>query len=396
MGQTKERTIKNNKNTKTMKKDTVFKLALIALAVLVILLLLLGKHFSPKSYAKETETVTETKEVVEVPDRDDLDAMLERLETMEKTIEESKKEYENSGNKDALKRIKKLEKNITETKTGIQKEITRIDSGEKIDVTDIYKKMSENYKSISEEYEKMIQKEINKCSNAMNEKIDNCSNTINLKMQENQTISDQKISTLEAEITTLKDSLQTVSAKVNSVDTYYPVGSIYLSLDGKNPAEIWGGSWELIAQGQTLIGASDAYPMGSTGGSSSVTLTRDNIPNYDLIVNDPGHGHGLTDPGHEHTGTITGGNHRHAATVGGPSTHNENAHSAFNGNTYGNGTLYTGWSGDLTFDATIQSATTGISIDNGTTGISVSSGGGGQGFSVMQPYLVVNIWKRVA
>ena len=34
--------------------------------------------------------------------------------------------------------------------------------------------------------------------------------------------------------------------------------------------------------------------------------------------------------------------HNHSATVGGPSTHNENAHSAFNGNTYGNGTLYTG------------------------------------------------------
>ncbi len=370
MDQTKERTIKNNKNTKNKKKDTIFKLALIALAVLIILLLLLGKHFSPKSYAKETETVTETKEVVEVPDRDDLDAMLERLETMEKTIEESKKEYENSGNKDALKRIKKLEKNITETKTGIQKEITRIDSGEKIDVTEIYKKMSENYKSISEEYEKMIRKEINKCSNAMNEKIDNCSNTINLKIQENQTISDQKISTLEAEITTLKDSLQTVSAKVNSVDTYYPVGSIYLSLDGKNPAEIWGGSWELVAQGQTLLGASDAYPSGSSGGSATVCLTQENIPNYDLVVTDPGHTHDSS--GYLNWADYYYDGRRHTAQV------------------FDDTDPYVG----LHVYYPVGGGSGGINAS--ATDITVNSGGGGQEFSVIQPYLSVNIWKRVA
>lgn len=35
---------------------------------------------------------------------------------------------------------------------------------------------------------------------------------------------------------------------------YYPIGSIYLSVNVTNPSKWFGGKWELIAQGRTLVG----------------------------------------------------------------------------------------------------------------------------------------------
>lgn len=35
---------------------------------------------------------------------------------------------------------------------------------------------------------------------------------------------------------------------------YYPVGSIYLSVNNTNPSKWFGGKWEQIAKGRTLVG----------------------------------------------------------------------------------------------------------------------------------------------
>ena len=34
----------------------------------------------------------------------------------------------------------------------------------------------------------------------------------------------------------------------------YPVGAIYLSINNTNPGVLFGGTWEQIAQGRTLVG----------------------------------------------------------------------------------------------------------------------------------------------
>lgn len=34
----------------------------------------------------------------------------------------------------------------------------------------------------------------------------------------------------------------------------YPIGAIYLSIDSTNPTKLFGGTWQQIAQGRTLVG----------------------------------------------------------------------------------------------------------------------------------------------
>ena len=48
------------------------------------------------------------------------------------------------------------------------------------------------------------------------------------------------------------------------LDWMHPVGSIYQSTDADSPAEIFGGSWEQIAQNRVLMGASSTHAAGTT------------------------------------------------------------------------------------------------------------------------------------
>ena len=63
----------------------------------------------------------------------------------------------------------------------------------------------------------------------------------------------------------------------------HPVGSIFLSIDGTEPAGLYGGTWEQIKD-VFLLGASDTYPAGSTGGSATKTIAKTNLPNERLGV----------------------------------------------------------------------------------------------------------------
>ena len=92
------------------------------------------------------------------------------------------------------------------------------------------------------------------------------------------------------------------------LDLFYPVGSIYMSVNDVNPSSLFGGTWERIQVGRFLVsagggsnstpttdGASDAandgntgwYPQGEKGGSRQVTLTA-------AQSGVPSHTHGVT------------------------------------------------------------------------------------------------------
>lgn len=69
-----------------------------------------------------------------------------------------------------------------------------------------------------------------------------------------------------------------------NVNLIYPIGSIYISINNKNPSDIFGGIWEQI-KGKMLIGVdeddSDFATSKLTGGEKEHTLTIDEMPQHD-------------------------------------------------------------------------------------------------------------------
>ncbi len=68
------------------------------------------------------------------------------------------------------------------------------------------------------------------------------------------------------------------------LDAFYPVGSIYQSVNSTSPATLFGGgTWERI-EDKFLLAAGGTYAAGSTGGEASVSLTVEEIPSHDHTV----------------------------------------------------------------------------------------------------------------
>lgn len=68
---------------------------------------------------------------------------------------------------------------------------------------------------------------------------------------------------------------------------FYPIGSLYFSINNTNPSNYFGGTWELFGPGRTIKGVSD-YPMlGET--ESEIT---DGEKTHQLTINEmPAHTH---------------------------------------------------------------------------------------------------------
>ena len=60
---------------------------------------------------------------------------------------------------------------------------------------------------------------------------------------------------------------------------YYPVGSIYLSVNNVNPGTIFGGTWEQIKD-KFLLACGSTYANGSTGGEATHKLTINEMPSH--------------------------------------------------------------------------------------------------------------------
>lgn len=78
------------------------------------------------------------------------------------------------------------------------------------------------------------------------------------------------------------NQLQTnVETAINDiVNTIYPVGSIYMSINDTNPSTLFGGKWEQLKD-RFLLGAGDTYTNGATGGEATHILSIDEIPSHD-------------------------------------------------------------------------------------------------------------------
>lgn len=63
----------------------------------------------------------------------------------------------------------------------------------------------------------------------------------------------------------------------------HPKGSLFHSNDPTSPAELYGGTWERI-EGKFIMGASDTYPAGSTGGSVTISIKQTNLPDVRIPI----------------------------------------------------------------------------------------------------------------
>ena len=150
----------------------------------------------------------------------------------------------------------------------------------------------------------------------------------------------------------------------------YPVGSIYMSMSSTNPAELFGGTWEQIAQGRCLIGAGT----GTDSRSEKKTFTAG----------------------------ATGGEYNHVLTVGEMPSHSHSASSSSTGDHYH--VWYSGRYGSSENSTSADSAGVGskdtshktLSAGSHSHAITIGSNGGSSAHNNLPPYMSLNIWKRTA
>lgn len=164
----------------------------------------------------------------------------------------------------------------------------------------------------------------------------------------------------------------------------------WASNDPTSPASFIGGTWERI-EGEFIMGASSAYPVGTTGGSATHTQTVAEMPS------------------HNHSGsTGSAGSHSHSAWTGGAGGHSHTVSAAVTqkhevnklgvsgadgsgtyGYTFSSGTATTSW---------VEDHTHGVGMNEAgahTHTVSIGSTGSGQAMSILNPYYAVYIWVRV-
>ena len=76
----------------------------------------------------------------------------------------------------------------------------------------------------------------------------------------------------------IKEYVQS-SLSNNLVDTIYPIGSIYMSVNNVSPSILFDGTWEQIKD-TFLLSAGDDYAAGQTGGEAEHILTVNEMPSH--------------------------------------------------------------------------------------------------------------------
>lgn len=154
-------------------------------------------------------------------------------------------------------------------------------------------------------------------------------------------------------------SINTID-RLTTLDEIYPVGSIYMSVNGNNPTTLFGGTWEQIKD-KFLLSCGDTFENGTLGGEINHTLTVNEMPT------------------HTHSISSSGG-------------HNHNAYFKEHRIPTAN---YSGTS-DYARKSSASHDTTGqVTVSNGAHTHTPANTGGNESHNNMPPYLAVYMWKRI-
>ncbi len=184
----------------------------------------------------------------------------------------------------------------------------------------------------------------------------------------------------------------------------YRVGDILHTTISSNPSVTWiGTTWEKL-ENRFLIGASSTYGLNTGGGATNYKISVANMPahNHKFSATTGGGGHHSHTSRHRHlvdSHAHTQPSHKHSAT-----THDSGDFGGFSSaySQYGTRrTLYTSSAGGENTGSSrpytdYQNAPSNTVGDH-THAISatMTNTGSGSDFTVLNPYLAVNIWKRL-
>lgn len=180
-----------------------------------------------------------------------------------------------------------------------------------------------NKTQLDAEIEGIIQEQFNQDwqekENAINAKINVVSSDLETFKTETNTTLTQNQSAFNAfkeeantKFTTTKEELtELINTTLNSI---YPVGSVYISLTSTNPGTYLKGTWEQFAQGRTLIGVgsgsdgsnTQTFAVNDTGGEYKHLISKKELSfiDYGALLQQNGstigvHGHGPGESGSE-------------------------------------------------------------------------------------------------
>jgi microcystin-dependent protein len=179
----------------------------------------------------------------------------------------------------------------------------------------------------------------------------------------------------------------TDAVNLNQLNAFLPVGTILMYSGAvANIYSAFGPKW-VLCNGQNgtpnlmdkfVVGAGNNYAPGSTGGSTSYTLSVANLPAHSHGVTDNGHAHGVSDGGHGHGVNDPGHAHQYDTRT---------AEFVQSGSStpswYGDQNV---WTSTSTTGISIQWSGSNIGINAAATGISIQNTGSGQAISITPPY----------
>lgn len=183
----------------------------------------------------------------------------------------------------------------------------------------------------------------------------------------------------------------------------------WASNDPTSPASFIGGTWERI-EGEFIMGASSAYPVGTTGGSATHTQTTAEMPSHSHSGSTGSAG------SHSHSAsTDSAGWHSHSGTTNSAGSHSHNVNAEYKsggddgesyrirnyGDSWANYKFTTSSDGSHTHSfSTNGTGSHSHTVSIGDAGahshtVSIGSTGSGQAMSILNPYYAVYIWVRL-